>query len=235
MSIQTLVPSKIGFNSSIGTGNYVILSNASVVNPTGEQVSIVSTSASDTLAGTNIQKVKLRYYNTSWVLNDEIISLNGTTPVLSIATDILRIESFEAFQVGTGPIGAAGTITAKNLSGTNLFAQIDPTNNTFTRALHFVSPGKKSYMVDITLNCITSGGIAFLAFVAIDNTPQGGNIVLMPDTAFVLANQSTFNILQQQTICDASQSTQGLMIGIAVKGLAPSQIGLASFHFNDTR
>jgi hypothetical protein len=90
-------------------------------------------------------------------------------------------------------------------------------------------------MVDITLNCITSGGIAFLAFVAIDNTPQGGNIVLMPDTAFVLANQSTFNILQQQTICDASQSTQGLMIGIAVKGLAPSQIGLASFHFNDTR
>jgi hypothetical protein len=225
--------SKIGFSNNIGTGNFVILSNATVVNPSGEQVSIVSTSVNDTLAGTNVQKVKLRYFNTNWGLNDEIIATNGTTTVLSTATDIFRIESFEAFQVGSGSIGAAGTITVKNLAGTSLFAQIDPTNNTFTRAIHFVSPGKRGYIYDLTLNCSTAGGIVFLVFRSIDNTSQGGNIVLIPDIAFLLAGNVTQISLQQPVICDASQSTQGLQMGIAVKSLAASQIGMASFHFSE--
>ena len=226
--------SKIGFSNNIGTGNFVILSNTTVVNPSGEQVNIVSTSANDSSAGTGIQKVRLRYFDSNWVLNDEIITTNGTTNVASTATNILRIESFEAFKVGTGPIGAAGTITAKNLAGTNLYAQIDPTNNTFTKAVHFVSPGKRGYISDLILNCSTAGGVVFLVFKSVDSTLEGGNIVLIPDIAFLLASNITQISLQQPVICDASQSTQGLMMGIAVKGLAASQIGMASFHFTET-
>jgi hypothetical protein len=35
-------------------------------------------------------------------------------------------------------------------------------------------------------------------------------------------------------MCDASQSTQALMMGIVVKGLAANQIGIASFHYTET-
>lgn len=232
------IGSKIGFNNNIGTGNFVILSNATVVNPglSGEQVRITSTSTNDSITGTGIQKVKIRYFDTGWQLNEEIVSMPDpptTTFTDTTASDILRIESFEAFQIGTGPIGAAGTITAKNIAGTSLFAQIDPTNNTFTRAVHFVSPGKRGYISDLTLNCSTTGGIVFLIFRAVDNTPQG-NIVLIPDIVFLLTNNVTQISLQQPVVCDASQSVPGLMMGVAVKGLAASQIGMASFHFTET-
>lgn len=238
---QILIPlfgTKTGFNNNIGTGNFVILSNASVVNPSGEQVNIVSSSASDSSpSGAGIQKVRLRYFDTNWRLNDEIITMNGTIIVPSVATNILRIEAFEAFQAGTGPIGAAGTITVKDLTNTNLYAQIDPTFNNFRRAIHFVSPGKRSNISDITLNCVpysSNGGIIFQIFISIDNTSQGGNIILIPDTETLLTNGTLQISFTNPIVCDATQSTQGLMIGIAVKGLAASQIGIASFHYFET-
>lgn len=51
--------SKIGFSNNIGTGNFVILSNATVVHPNspGEQARIVSTSTSDTSAGTGYKRI----------------------------------------------------------------------------------------------------------------------------------------------------------------------------------
>lgn len=229
-----LYGSRIGINNNIGTGNFVILSNAVVVNPSGEQVSIVSTSSSDSSSGAGIQKVRLRYFDTNWILNDEIITMNGTTPVLSVATNIFRIEAFEAFRIGNGFIGAVGTITAKNISGTNLYAQIDPTYNNFTRTLHFVSPNKRGYISDVTLNCATSGGIIFAIFISADNTQQGGNIILIPDTAISLTNGAINMSFPNPIMCDASQSTQGLMMGVAAKGLAAGQTGIASFHYAET-
>lgn len=224
--------SKIGFNNNIGIGNFVILSNATVVNPTGEQCNIVSTSISDSSAGTGIQKVRIAYFDSNWQLNEEIVTMNGITPVSTVATDIFRIESFEAFKAGSGQF-AAGTITLKNLAGTNLFAQIDPTNTIFTRALHFVSPGKVANIVDITANCPSSSGVVFLIFITKDNSSNGGSLVLIPDIAFLLAANTTQISLDIPIVCDASQSIQGLQIGVAVKGLAASQIGMASFHFNE--
>jgi hypothetical protein len=226
--------SKIGFSNNIGPGNFVILSNAAVANPSGEQVSIVSTSSNDSQSEIGIQKVRLRYFDTNWILNDEIITMNGTNQVLSAAINILSIESFEAFQVGTGPIGAAGTITVRNIDETSIYAQIDSTNNTFTRAVHFVSPGKRGYISDVTLNCTTSGGIIFQIFIYVDNTSQGGNIVMIPDTTYLLTNQAAQISFPNPIMCDASQSSQGLMMGITAKGLATNQIGMASFHFFET-
>lgn len=235
--------SKIGFNTNIGTGNFTILANASVVNPTGEQTNVVSTSINDSSAGTGIQKVKITYFNSNWELNEEIITMNGTTSVTTTAKDIFRVESFEAFQVGAG-LFAAGTITLKSLAGTKLFAQIDPTFTKFMRSLHFVSPGNVAYMTDIIANCPSSSGVVFLIFVTKDNSSIGGNLVLDPDIAFILATDVIFipplsiptqSPLNFPIVCDAKNSTVGLQIGIAVKGLAASQIGIASFHYIETK
>jgi len=224
--------SKIGFNNNIGTSSFVILSNATVTNPIGEQAKIVSTSVQDSSTGTGIQKVRIRYFDNNWILNDEIVTMNGTSPVNTEAIDILRIETFEAFQAGSDSL-SVGTITLKSTDETRLFAQIDPNNSIFNRALHFVSPGKTCEITDITADCSTTGGLIFQIFETTDNTPDGGGPVLIPSVSFILANNTERISLNTPIRCDASRSTQGIQVGILVKGLAASQIGIASFHFNE--
>src|SRR3990167_3587118 len=225
--------SKIGFSNNIGTGNFVLLSNATVVNPTGEQARVVSTSASDALAGTGIQKVKITYFDNTWKQKSEIVTLNGLTPVLTTATNIFRIESFEAFQMGTNPFGAVGTINLQSTDATRLFAQIDSDNTIFTRALHLTSPGKQTEIIDIILSCATSAGVVFLLFISKDNIAGGGNIVPIPDVTYILASNSFQASFEIPILISAATSTQGLRVGIAVKGLATSQIASATFHFRD--
>lgn len=241
MSVPTPLGSKIGFSNNIGTSEFVILSNANVVNPSGQRAQVASTSANDSSLGRGIQKVKITFFDTNWILSSEVVTTNGTTPVLTDATNIFRIEAFEAFQTGVGQF-AEGTITLRDLTGTDLFAQIDPHYTTFNRTLHFVAPGNIATIVDITANCPSEFGSTFIVFVTKDNTLNGGGQVIIPDIAFLLAANTVHIDLSTPThislalplVCDASNSITGLEIGILVKGLAPSQIGIASFHYIET-
>jgi hypothetical protein len=74
-------------------------------------------------------------------------------------------------------------------------------------------------IIELVANCASSGGIVFLAFVTRDNTLEGGNPILIPDTAFSIINGTVQIPFVSPIVCNASQSTQGLMMGIAVKGL----------------
>jgi hypothetical protein len=242
MTSPTPLGSKIGFSNNIDTNEFVILSNADVVNPSGQQAQVVSTSVSDSSVGTGIQKVKITFFDTNWVLNSEMVVTNGKTPVLTDATNIFRIEAFEAFQAGSGQF-AAGTITLTDITGITLFAQIDPHYTTFNRALHFVAPGNVANIIDITANCPSASGITFIVFVTKDNSLDGGSQVIIPDISFLLKSDTVHIDLSVPThvslalplVCDASNSTVGLQIGILVKGLASSQIGIASFHYIEVK
>lgn len=227
--------SKVGLSSSIGT-NFAFLTNGTnITDPiaTGEQAKVQSTSALDTSAGAGIQKVRIRYFDTSWILNDEFVTLNGVTSVLTVATNILRIESFENFKVGANAT-TIGTITLTSADGTRTFAQIDPQTTAFARAIHTVSPGKLGNMVDVSANCTSSSGIIFVIFKEVDNTLSGGNVVSVPDMIFSALNSSVTLSLNIPLTCDATQSTVGLRMGIAVKGLAATQSGSASFHYSES-
>jgi hypothetical protein len=223
---------KVGISSNIGT-SWAFLSNATVVDPTGEQAKVQSTSTSDTSAGTGIQKVRIRYFDTNWILNDEFVTLNGTTPVLTAATNILRIESFESFKTGIFTT-ALGTVTLTSTDGTRTFAQIDQFVTVFTSAIHTVSPGKIGNMVDVSVNCTSTGGIIFSIFKEVDNTASGGGIVSIPDMIFSALNSSVTLSMSIPLTCDASRSTVGLKMGVAVKGLLATQIGSASFHYSES-
>lgn len=237
-SAPSTLPSKIGFNSSLPTANFSFLSNTTVSNPIGQQAQVQSSSANDTLAGVGIQKVLITYFNTNWVLKTEVVNMNGILPVLTVATDILRIEDFETFQVGTEQF-AAGNITLTNIGATSTFAQIDLGQTRFMIALHFVAPGKTATMTDLTVNVPTSSGVFFLIIITKDNTPSGGNTILFPENGFTVASNSlviplSYNILRSGTfpiVCDARNSIVGLQMGILTRGLAASQIAMASFHY----
>lgn len=89
------------------TGTYVF--------PTvGQQMEVVSTSANDTIAGTGVQKVHIHYLDSDYVPHVETIDMNGLTAVATVATDIFRINSFHAMQVGTGEV-SAGNISIRKI------------------------------------------------------------------------------------------------------------------------
>jgi hypothetical protein len=103
--------------------NHLIWPNGTFVIPpaTGVQLSIVSTSANDAAAGTNIQKVELHYLDINLNEQSEIITLNGLTPVLTTATDIRFVNCMHVHEYGTSPY-AAGDITGTN--GGNIYTEI---------------------------------------------------------------------------------------------------------------
>lgn len=77
----------------------------------GVQISIVSTSANDSAAGTHVQVLEMHYLNRKLEQRNELVYLNGTTPVLTKATDVRWIQCMHIHRVGTAA-EADGTITA---------------------------------------------------------------------------------------------------------------------------
>lgn len=77
----------------------------------GVQPSIASTSINDTAAGTGVRTAEVHYLDVNLDPQAEIVTLNGTTPVLMAATDVRFIQCLHAFTVGSGGY-SAGVITA---------------------------------------------------------------------------------------------------------------------------
>lgn len=221
--------SKLGYRTNVVTTGFNTLSNVSTVEPTGEQTTVVSSSVDDSVSGTGAQKVKITYLNTSWQLNEEIVSMNGTTTVNTVATNISAIERFDVFQVGSNNFNV-GNITLKSTDGTRLFAQINSGDNTFARLLHYVLPSTKTAMQFLNLSCPTSSGVVFILMIMKDNI--GGGKVLIPVTADILINSTiAIDLSKADLECDATQSSQALQFGIWVKGLAANQTASATLVY----
>ena len=77
---------------------------------TGEQMTLVSTSAEDGVAGTGVTSVRIHYLDGNWEQQEEMITLDGLTPVDTVATDIKFINVLHAESVGTNGV-AVGDIT----------------------------------------------------------------------------------------------------------------------------
>jgi hypothetical protein len=114
-----------------------------------EAFNIVSTSANDTAAGTGCRLLLVQGLDADYNLQEEYISMNGTTPVQTVNTyrNIHRMLS--------GLIGSTesnvGVITATGASSSNVMASIPATYN-ITQMTHFMVPkGYTGYILD--LNC----------------------------------------------------------------------------------
>ena len=75
------------------------------------QRSLVSSDATDASASTGARTVRITYYDASMVGPfTETVTMNGTTPVNTVATDICFIEKLEVVTAGSNG-GNAGTIS----------------------------------------------------------------------------------------------------------------------------
>lgn len=175
------------------------------------QRSIASASANDTAAGTGARKVRIRYFSLDLLaLKDEVITLNGVTPVNTVATDICFIQNMTVEDVGSGG-GNAGTISlfvaAAGVGGT--IGSIAPGDNQTNWCHHYVANGYTAY---VTL--IQGGG----------KGPSSGSITLRK-TPITTPAQAELTIAPQMRIPAGSSNVFGYaIIPLAVPG--PARITL---------
>jgi len=112
---------------------------------TAQQMAVVSTSANDTSAGTGAQKVTIQYLDNNYVARTEVVTLNGTTPVNTVATNILRVNKMYSSQVGTNHY-PVGDIALKNTGGTVTYSQMKAGRNTAQQIIYTVPAGKTLYI-----------------------------------------------------------------------------------------
>lgn len=127
-----------------------VVSNADVwVGPTdiqpepvtaGYQPNLISSSVDDDAGGDGVLKVEVHYIDTAGAQQDEIVTLNGQTQVLMVATDVMFINGMHTTElVGTG-IAAAGNIDARNV--TTVVARMALTTNLALSTMRMVPAGK---------------------------------------------------------------------------------------------
>lgn len=153
------------------------------------QMQVVSTSANDAAAGTGVRTVYIHYLDTNYNEQTEIVTLNGLTPVNTVATNILRINSFHAGSVGSGA-AAAGTITLKNTAATVTYAQISAGYNTCRQAIYTVPAGKYGYISHWQAASGTTTGVHYTQ-VSVVATSHAG--VLLPGVFLVVDETGVMN------------------------------------------
>ncbi|MCP4339795.1 MAG: hypothetical protein GY799_13110 [Desulfobulbaceae bacterium] len=70
----------------------------------GEQMTVVSEDANDTSAGTGVRTVEIHYIDASGDEQEETVTLNGTTGVNTVATNIRFVNDFYTLTVGSNGV-----------------------------------------------------------------------------------------------------------------------------------
>lgn len=108
----------------------------------GEQMQVVSTSASDTSDGTGARQVELHYIDANGNQQSETIIMNGITPVLTAATNIRFVQELHVVSAGTNLL-AVGTITiSKAGAPATVYTQISPGTNASLNTARMVPVNK---------------------------------------------------------------------------------------------
>ena len=137
----------------------------------GVQMSLVSTSASDGVAGTGIRSVDIHYLDDLLAPQIETVVLNGTTPVLTVATNMRFIQCMHMITFGTNK-KAVGTITASNGGTTYSLVAIGQVR--CTSSVRMVPAGKRLFITGLCGGS-SSGTAAASAIIRLTSTSFDGH------------------------------------------------------------
>lgn len=151
---------------------------------TGVQMSFVSTSASDAAAGSNIRTVEMHYLDANLAEQIETITLNGTTPVLSVATNIRFIQCLHIMTYGTIAY-SAGIISASNAGIT--YSQIAAGETRCTSSFRMVPAGKKLF-IDAMFGSSISGTASARSMLRLVSNTTENNVFINPLILLPLAS-----------------------------------------------
>lgn len=110
----------------------------------------------DKSAHTGAFATKITYLDNNYVEKNEIIVLNGSTPVPTINTDIFRINSFRV--VAAGAISfASGSLSIRHLSDTPVYSYITSGYTRARNAMYTVPANKTLFVTNIDFGFGTTG------------------------------------------------------------------------------
>jgi hypothetical protein len=141
-----------GYLTTINTITTAIRATDYVEQTTEAQRSLVSTSTDDTSAGIGARTVIITYYD-GYLSNKhtETVTMNGTTPVNTVATNICYIEKIEVATVGANGSNA-GTISLKAATGGGgaTIGTIAIDDNQTNWCHHYIASSKVMYLTNMT-------------------------------------------------------------------------------------
>lgn len=137
---------------------------------TEQQMELVSSSASDSAAGTGSRTIRVTYYDGN--MNGpftEDVTMNGTTPVNTVATNIRFIESIVSLTIGSNGTNV-GTITLRNTAGSQTFGTIAVGDGRTYWGHHYVGVDRKCFIERLILGCTGNNGLVMLRSSAVLTT-----------------------------------------------------------------
>ena len=181
------------FVSSGATTDHVIWNNGSYTVPSasGVQMTVVSTSVNDDSAGTGIRTIKIYYLDNNLAQQSETVAMDGTTNVLTVATNIRFINNIVMLTYGSGK-AAAGDITI-NHSGTT-YGYIATGNKSANSSAYMVPAGKRLMISGLSAGSSSGSSAAKVVVkIAVSNylgVDYSADSVFIPLAAVVLQDSS---------------------------------------------
>ena len=151
----------------------------------GVQMTLVSTSAQDSAAGTGIRTLRFNYLDADLNPQSEIVALNGTTPVVTVATNVRWVGDLTGLTFGSEK-HAVGNITVTN-SGTR-YKLLDLEARA-TRSTAFRVPAGKRLIIHSLFAGASSGSAAAKVQVSLVASVVGnldGTVDRFDDTGLLL-------------------------------------------------
>lgn len=146
----------------------------------GVQLSVVSTSANDTVAGTGIRTLEIHYLDANLDEQHEIVTMNGLTPVLTTATNVRFVQCMHLNTFGAGK-AAAGNITAS--VGAAVFSQISIGEVRCSSSVRMVPRGKRLLIYAVEGGSVSGTAAAQTIVQFATPTFEGHNYI--PDAVFI--------------------------------------------------
>lgn len=195
---------RFGQVTTAATAEAIVRSTTYTQPASQAQRSVSSANANDSSAGTGARTIMIEYYdNTGVGPLFETITMNGTTPVNTVATNIRFIERIKVVTVGsTGSNVGIITLFNATAGGGGAIGTIGATNNRTFWAHHYVPLTKIMNITGVSCshNRTTVGSGA--VFVVKSTTPLSANSPLLQESDFIrlYGQSSTFSRVYQSPI-----------------------------------
>lgn len=181
------------------------------------QMELVSASANDAAAGTGIRTVEIIYLDGDYNEKKEVVTLNGTTVVPTVATDIFRINAFRALTAGSGNV-AAGAIQLRHIADTPIYAQINALEREAKQFVYTVPEGRTLFLDELLIANVATTTLKYMHVKIMSNyDPIDENFKAVPVTHFQTSSNDTVQQLNLSTPLRFPEKSDiiGTCIGIA--------------------
>ena len=178
-----------GEKVSTGADSGVLWSNGAYAFPasSGVQMSVVSTSANDASSGSGIRTLQIHYLDANLAEQSETVTLNGVTPVNTVATNIRFIQYIHMLTYGSGKC-AAGNISISN--GGTTYGYVSTGSTRCASSVRMVPAGKR--MVVTSFYGGASSGSAAAKVIVHISTPSFEGHSYITDNIFIPIGMATY-------------------------------------------